>query len=53
MWQLMEFEHGEFRITHTPSRRRPVAEYFEAQARFRHLRLEEIEAIQREIDASQ
>lgn len=52
MWQLLEFEHGEFSITHRPSRQRPIAEYFEAQTRFRHLSLEQVEAIQRQISNS-
>ena len=52
MWQLKEFENGEFRTTYTPKRRRPIAEYFAAQARFRHLSPEEIAAIQKEIDAA-
>jgi pyruvate ferredoxin oxidoreductase beta subunit len=51
MWKLTEFEHGEFRTTYTPSRKRSVAEYFEPQARFRHLSPEQVAAIQREIDS--
>lgn len=50
MWNLTEFENGEFRTTYKPSRKRSVAEYFEAQTRFRQLSSEQVEAIQREID---
>jgi pyruvate ferredoxin oxidoreductase beta subunit len=53
VWKLTEFEHGKFRTTYTPKRKRTVAEYFEVQTRFRHLSPEEIEAIQREIDGGQ
>jgi pyruvate ferredoxin oxidoreductase beta subunit len=53
MWRLMEFENGEFRTTCKPSRKRPVAEYFAEQTRFRHLSPEEIEPIQCEIDRRQ
>jgi len=52
-WKLMEFENGEFRTTYQPKRKRPVAEYFETQARFRSLSAEQIEAIQHEIDRQQ
>ncbi len=53
MWSLVEFEHGEFRTTYKPSRKRSVAEYFETQTRFRHLSPEQVAAIQREIDRGQ
>ena len=53
MWSLVEFEHGEFRTTYKPSRKRSVAEYFETQTRFRHLNPKQIEDIQREIDGGQ
>ena len=52
-WSLVEFESGEFHTTYQPSRKRPVAEYFAMQTRFRHLSPEQIEAIQREIDRRQ
>ncbi len=52
MWQLKEFENGEFRTTYTPKRQRPVSEYFAAQTRFRHLSPEQVAAIQKEIDAA-
>ena len=52
-WRLMELENGELRTTHTPGRKRPVAEYFSAQTRFRQLSPERIEEIQRNIDRRQ
>ncbi|MFQ5996137.1 MAG: thiamine pyrophosphate-dependent enzyme [Dehalococcoidales bacterium] len=53
MWNLTEFENGEFRTTYRPRRKRPVSEYFEVQTRFHHLSAEEIAAIQRQIDRKQ
>ncbi len=50
MWHLMEYEHDKFRITYMPGRKRPIAGYFEAQTRFRHLSPEQVEAIQRDVD---
>jgi pyruvate ferredoxin oxidoreductase beta subunit len=52
MWKLMEFEKGEFRTTYISRKKRPVAEYFAAQTRFRHLSPEQIAAIQKEIEAA-
>jgi len=51
MWSLVEFENGEFHTTYKPSRKQPVAEYFQAQTRFRQLSPEQVEAIQRQIDS--
>jgi len=49
-WVLAEYDHGEFRVTHTPFKRKPVTEYLERQGRFSHMTPEETAAIQTEID---
>lgn len=51
IWQLLEWENGELRLTHRPARRRPVAEYLRLQARFRDLRDDDVAAIQARVDA--
>lgn len=51
IWNLVEFENGEFHATYEPKRKRPVSDYFKTQARFNHLTPEQIEAIQREFDS--
>ena len=51
IWNLVEFENGEFHVTYKSKRKRPVSDYFKAQARFNHLIPEQIEAIQREFDS--
>ena len=51
IWNLVEFENGEFHPPYEPKRKRPVAEYLKAQTRFNQLIPEQIEAIQREIDS--
>ncbi|MEM0125767.1 MAG: pyruvate synthase subunit PorB [Thermofilum sp.] len=57
MWVLYEVDHGKFRLT-GPSKnlldkdkRKPVKEYLKLQGRFAHLREEDIEEIQRLVDA--
>lgn len=50
-WILYEIEDGEFKVTYRPMERKPVAEYLNAQKRFRHLREEEKERIQSHVDA--
>jgi len=48
---LYEIRNGrEYSITHQP-KKIPVKEYLLAQGRFKHLKLEELEIIQREVDA--
>jgi pyruvate ferredoxin oxidoreductase beta subunit len=37
MWPLYEVEHGEWKLTYRPKEKKPVEEYLEPQARFRHL----------------
>jgi pyruvate ferredoxin oxidoreductase beta subunit len=50
-WILYEIEDGEFKVTYRPMERKPVAEYLNAQKRFRHLREEEKQRIQSHVDA--
>lgn len=57
MWVLYEVDHGKFRLT-GPSKnlldkdkRKPVKEYLKLQGRFAHMRDEDIEEIQRLVDA--
>ena len=44
-------ENGEFNITFTPEEIKPVKEYLSVQKRFRHLPEEQIEKIQKYVDA--
>lgn len=53
MWVLYEIENGDpstLRITVRPPKRKPVKEYLKLQGRFKHLRREEIERIQKLVD---
>jgi pyruvate ferredoxin oxidoreductase beta subunit len=50
-WILYEIENGEFKITFTPEERKPVKDYLSQQKRFRHLDDEQIEKIQKYVDA--
>ncbi len=52
LWRLYEVEGGRLRVTYRPSRRRPVREYLAAQRRFAHLRPRDVQALQRQVDAS-
>ncbi|MBP2047026.1 pyruvate synthase subunit PorB [Methanobacterium aggregans] len=49
-WILYEIEDGEFKVTYRPMQRKPVAEYLNAQKRFRHLKDEEKQRIQSHVD---
>jgi len=57
-WALYEIEHGKFKLNPPSARlidkekRKPVREYLRLQGRFRHLKDEDIEAIQRWVDKS-
>ncbi len=37
IWPLYEVEYGEYNITYTPKEKKPIEEFLEPQARFRHL----------------
>jgi pyruvate ferredoxin oxidoreductase beta subunit len=57
MWVLYEVDHGRFSLT-GPSKnlvdknkRKPVREYLKLQGRFAHLKDEDVEEIQRLVDA--
>ena len=47
---LLECDDGSWRITYRPKRPLPVAEFFEAQGRFRHLSPPQVAAIQEHLD---
>ena len=47
---LYEIEHGEFRITYRPAKRKPLKEYIRMQKRYRHLTDEDIEILQKYVD---
>ncbi|AET33524.1 thiamine pyrophosphate enzyme domain protein TPP-binding protein [Pyrobaculum ferrireducens] len=49
-WVNYEIDHGEFRVTLPVPRRKPVKCFLELQGRFKHLKPEEVEAIQAVID---
>ena len=48
---VKDIENGEFNITFTPEERKPVKEYLSQQKRFKHLEEEQIEKIQKYVDA--
>lgn len=50
IWEMAEYEKGEYKITKTIKNRKPVKEYFALQGRFKHLPEEEIARIQRQVD---
>ncbi len=50
-WILYEIENGEFEVTYRPEERKPVKEYLSPQKRFKHLNDEQIEKIQKFVDA--
>uniref|UniRef100_A0A7J3ZLM6 2-oxoacid oxidoreductase (ferredoxin) n=1 Tax=Fervidicoccus fontis TaxID=683846 RepID=A0A7J3ZLM6_9CREN len=50
MWVLWEYDHGRFRLTIKPAKRKPVKEYLALQGRFANLADEDIEYIQRIVD---
>ncbi len=52
LWRLYEVEGGRLRVTYRPRPRRPVREYLAAQRRFAHLRPRDVQALQRQVDAS-
>jgi pyruvate ferredoxin oxidoreductase beta subunit len=50
LWPLYEVADGKMRLTVQVPRREPVKKYLEAQGRFKHLRPQDIEAIQKRAD---
>lgn len=50
MWMLAEYDRGEFRLTHRPSKLKPVGEYLLKQGRFSRLGIEDGQAIQADVD---
>lgn len=54
-WPLYEVEKGVYKVTYKPREKKPVAEFFKTQVRFRHLFLpgneKLLEEIQRETDS--
>jgi pyruvate/2-oxoacid:ferredoxin oxidoreductase beta subunit len=51
VFPLYEVEHGAYRMTVSYEHHRPVRDYLKPQGRFRHLKDEDIELIQRQVDA--
>jgi pyruvate ferredoxin oxidoreductase beta subunit len=50
LWPLYEVAEGKMRLTVQVPRRQPVKKYLEAQGRFKHLKPQDIEAIQKRAD---
>ncbi len=49
-WPLYEIYHGQFSLTHKPSKLKPIEEYFRPQKRFSHLDKSKTEEIQKWIN---
>jgi pyruvate ferredoxin oxidoreductase alpha subunit len=47
-WPIVHIDHGDFKIDVKPKELRPIKEYLQPQARFRHLNDEQFEIIQRD-----
>ena len=47
---LYEVEHGEYKMSVTPAKLKPVSEYLKPQGRFRHLTENDIEQIQTRVN---
>jgi pyruvate ferredoxin oxidoreductase alpha subunit len=47
-WPIVHIDHGDFKIDVKPKELRPIKEYLQPQARFRHLKDEQFEIIQRD-----
>ena len=45
-WPLYEIENGKFKLNHRPDKLKPVKDYLIHQARYKHLKLNEIKEIQ-------
>jgi len=51
MYQLYEYENGEYKLSVNIKERKPVSEYMKLQKRFEHLKPEHIEKMQAFVDA--
>ena len=51
MWSVYEWENGEYKYQHRPSKYKPVRTYLETQRRFAHLQEEHIAKMQAFVDA--
>ncbi|HPU30285.1 MAG TPA: hypothetical protein PLM71_08185, partial [Syntrophorhabdaceae bacterium] len=51
VFPLYEVEDSRYKITYSPEPLRPVQDYLKGQGRFRHLKDEDIELIQKRITA--
>lgn len=51
MWALYEIEDGKLRISKRVTDRKPIEEYLKTQGRFKHLKEQEINKIQKHTDA--
>ena len=51
IWELAEYENGQYKVSKVIRKRKPVAEYLRSQGRFKHLPPEEIEKMQQQVDA--
>jgi len=50
-WPLVHIDHGDFKIDVKPRELRPIKEYLQPQARFRHLKEEQFEILQRDVQS--
>jgi pyruvate ferredoxin oxidoreductase beta subunit/oxalate oxidoreductase subunit beta len=51
MWNMYEWENGEYKYSHVPKNRAPVREYLKLQGRFAHMTEAHIAKMQAFIDA--
>ena len=51
MWINYEIDEGKKKLDHVPSKMKPVEEYLKTQGRFNHLRAQDIQKIQKFVDA--
>jgi len=50
LWKMVEYDHGEFKMNYKPAQRKPVLDYMKGQARFSHLKPEDVAKIQAIVD---
>ena len=51
IWELAEYEDGQYKVTKIIRNRKPVKAYLQSQGRYKHLPPQEIEKMQQEVDA--